>query len=336
MNSKIGKWEPTSPLYPLTLLQKNVLKKTLDSLEDHNLCFKDINSIFKKLETRITTKHDLFELIEKGGNAFFNHFVFCLMYMKEWCNEAGDVFHVHDVAMTLNSLLTKQMYRYVWFKVGWSSEKRLTQLNLVLRGRGWFMCPKEAKCDGMHNIRPGLMNWRGDEYLMMVESTCSCFLFLEDKNRFSSGIIKCQCVKYNLLLPTPTPGKMFHEKDSDEKSYDTVDNVLREKREESVEIDSDSDYISVGSETENTKEGGMDIGEEDGETEDEVEEEEGRKYPYEEEVRFIDGVRVSRYYGVDFKSSTPYSFKVGDNVFRTFTSDKQSIQEAYLEFLETE
>ena len=335
MSSIKKTWEPASRLLPLSLLQKQVLKKTLEESEEHELCYKDINSIFKKLDTQISSKKELYDFIVKGGNAFFNHFVFCLMHMGDWSVEAERVFHVHDIALKMNSFLSQQVYRYVWFKVETAYPSKVKQIKQIKRGSGWFVCPKQAKSDGMDHIHPGVMSWRGERYLLMIESTCSCLLFLDDENRFASEDIACKCVNYNFILATAPSAKIIHANsvsDSEEEGYDTVDQnsqILEKKM-----SDCASEEIREAS---LSKDSGMEIQGLDQEEEDQEGPEECGfcRTSFEDEVCYIDGVRVSRCCCIDFKSDTPYSFRVGTNVNLSFQSDTRDIKQAYQKFLES-
>ena len=182
-----------SPL-PLSRIQKEVLVHTINFVDEARICYRDIISIFQFIDISLYSKEEIINLIVHGGNAFLNHLIFCLIYMREWTEEAKHVFHVHDIALRLNSALSPQMYRYVWLRVQRTSLK--LQIEVLERGKGWFVNPLDAKDQGM-SVKDNLRNpFLSDCFspVLMLESSCTCLVYLDDKQRELSRDLKCNCL----------------------------------------------------------------------------------------------------------------------------------------------
>ena len=182
-------------IIPLSLVQKEVLVRTVTSAIETRICYRDIISIFQWMGVSLYSKEEIIGLILKGGNAFLNHFIFCLMYMREWTDESKDVFHVHDLALRLHSALSPQLYRYVWVRV--QSANTGVEIEVLERGKGWYVNPFDARDNGI-TVKAVLSNpFLSDCFspILMLESTCTCLIYLDDAQRQESQGIKCNCVR---------------------------------------------------------------------------------------------------------------------------------------------
>lgn len=216
-------------LVPLSNFQKKVWIDTLSSLNHERICYRDIIEIFRWIGVDIFSKDELTRVIEKGGNAFLNHLMHCLIYTREWSEDSKEVLHVQDLALKLNSCFSPQFFRYVW--IGVRKEAKNKRVYVLSRGKGWHTNPLDARDDGLaskSNISIPFYS-SNIHVTLMLESSCPCMIFIEEKDRFYSRVEPCNCEKMwernktlsHVSLPNTTD---MEDMDMEDKiGYDEVD-----------------------------------------------------------------------------------------------------------------
>lgn len=166
---------------PMSLLQKCLLTHGLSKITDETLeTYNGITIIFQDFISDEITKKDMLEkLMSKGGNAFFNHFLFSMYYGTAWnflSDFADSYLYLRDftdyrclhMAAFMIPYTKRMLFRYIIVRV---RDKEVLQ-----RGEMWYRDPKQCLFDGValrfHN---GLPQDRGDDRaIVMVESVCQC------------------------------------------------------------------------------------------------------------------------------------------------------------------
>lgn len=168
---------------PLTALQQRLLDHIKSSLPQNALDgYYDISVAFKDfVKDEITSTDRLTKLLGKGGNAFFNHFMFTMYWGRDWrfaTNESDMLLYKFDrtdwrgihMAALCYPHIYRLMYRYVVVRV-------LDHV-VLLRGQSWHMDPyiallsgKEARTVGGECIDKGC-----NRSIVMLESLCRCLV----------------------------------------------------------------------------------------------------------------------------------------------------------------
>lgn len=168
---------------PLSMLQKLLLRHMLEKLPVHYLFEYDgVTTLFQDFVNEKLTRLEQVEiLLHKGGNAFFNHFMFALFYGNGWhfaCDRTdGHLYsrnffdprgvHMSAMLMTFNYRL---LYRYIVI--------RLRDHNVLVRGGMWYLDPKKCLWDGLltriANNEP--MDRGVNRSIVMLESACRCMI----------------------------------------------------------------------------------------------------------------------------------------------------------------
>lgn len=179
-------------LLPLSSLQGHILDRALDSFEENDIFFRDINKCLAGFSVEISSKNDLIEFVMWGGNALFNHVMFSLVLLDKWYSNPRTkaVYQIHEVALKMYSLLPRLLYRYVWLE---RECKESPSFFVSDKGNGWFRDPLRASQDAINNMPPDLKSFP-HRYFLMVESTCCCCVFLNDFNLVAACNVDCNCV----------------------------------------------------------------------------------------------------------------------------------------------
>lgn len=205
-------------LLPLSFLQEKALSRVFKDISEYDLCFKDVNNIMDLFSVQINNKEQMIEFLKWGGNAFFNHFMFSMTYLNKWKPLAthNPLHHIDKVALEMRSILPRMMYRYVWVEV---NQEDGMHLSVYSKSVGWFSCPLEACREGDENSPPFPFSCLSKEfnktkYILMVESTCCCWLFINEQNRDVTAKMECPCMDFDIDA---------HPCKKEEVSYDEVD-----------------------------------------------------------------------------------------------------------------
>lgn len=294
----------TEGLLPLSNFQKEVLIDTVNVLQQDRICYRDIIEIFRWIGVDIYTKKELISLILKGGNVFLNHLIFCLIHTREWSEESRQVLHVQDFALKLNSCFNPQLFRYVW--IGVRQDLRIKTLHVLTRGKGWYANPLDARDAGLasrSNI-PIPFYVSCSTPILMLESSCPCMIFIEEKDTFNACINTCNCGKiwsrnknFFTICPSPSPAASCNE---NEIGYDEID--------ANTCLDYDEGYTSMDESLDCSKDSS-----------------------HNDEFVVIDGIKISRHMETE-NNDSKYGYLI-EHSNTHFSSNHKDILSAYKNYL---
>lgn len=181
---------------PMTALQMRLLDHVKTSLPPNTLAdYLDISVAFKDfVKDEITTPDRLTKLLVKGGNAFFNHFMFTMYWGRDWrfaTNETDMLLYEFDrsdwrgihMAALCYPHIYRLMYRYVIIRV--------LDHTVLLRGQSWHMDPYVALLNGkdVRTVGGECIDKGCNRSIVMLESLCRCLV--HQPLNWSSLVCRC-------------------------------------------------------------------------------------------------------------------------------------------------
>lgn len=187
---------PNTISTPMTALQTKLLEHMKTSLPPNTLTdYYDISVAFKDfVRDEVTSMDRLSRLLLKGGNAFFNHFMFTSYWGKDWKYTTDDddmLLYQFDrtdwrgvhLASLCYPHTYRLMYRYVII--------RALDHAVLVRGDAWYNDPHTALCSAKETrSNAGQCIDKGSaRTIVMLESLCRCLVH----QPYQSSVLMCRC-----------------------------------------------------------------------------------------------------------------------------------------------